>query len=215
MTDSLSILIPVRNAESSLAAQVEHLLDVLPELTPRFEILVIDDGSTDHTPELARELARAYPQLRLIRHTQPRGAEATIQTGLRWAQGQTVLVQEDPAALSATELRRLWSLRREPAAAQERVMQRPGLFDPELLERLTTWGQSLRHLADGRSVGSVQMVRRADGQAIAAAGVEGESHSAQISAPTPARADSAHAAHPRTRRSAGFLDHLRDLAVGE
>jgi glycosyltransferase involved in cell wall biosynthesis len=99
----LSIVVPVRNAEAALTGQVERLLEVLPELTPRFEILVIDDGSTDHTADVARELACRYPQLRLVRHTQPRGAAATIHTGLCWAKGQTVFVQDDPAALSATD----------------------------------------------------------------------------------------------------------------
>jgi glycosyltransferase involved in cell wall biosynthesis len=151
LTTLLSIIVPVRNAEVSLPAQVEHLLEVLPDLTPRFEVLVVlvvDDASTDHTAELAGELARRYPQVRLLRHSQPGGLEAAVQTAAAEAQGRTVLVQEDPAALSATELRRLWSLREDPAhpAGGQRQL---GLFDPGLLERLTTWGQALRSHARG------------------------------------------------------------------
>jgi len=157
--DSLSVIVPVRNAETSLVGQIERLLDLLPDLTPDFEILVVDDGSTDHTVDLARELTQRFPQVRMIRHTQPRGAEATAQTGLSWARGQTVIVQEEPAALGATELRRLWSLRREPPAVQPRGARRADLFAPALLERLATWAQSLRHLADGGSLGSVRMIR--------------------------------------------------------
>jgi hypothetical protein len=199
LADSLSILVPVRNAEASLARQVDKLLEVLPELTPRFEILVVDDGSTDHTVEIARELARRYPQLRMIRHTQPRGAQATIQTGLQWAQSQTVFVQEDATALSATDLRRLWSLRQKPAAARPSAASSPGAFAPELLQRLTTWGEALRHLAAGHSGQSVQMIRR-------------EASS------TDCRTDAAHKAPPREPRgphAANFLKHLQDLALGE
>ena len=95
-------------------AQVEQLLDLLPDLTHAFEIVVVDDGSTDHTVDLARELAREYPQVRLIWHTRAaRRRGRRLKTGLQWAQGQTVFVQEDPAAVSPTDLRRLWSLRHD------------------------------------------------------------------------------------------------------
>src|SRR5436190_1039147 len=106
VNDSLSIIIPVRDAEATLAEQVHHLLDLLPDLTSSFEIVVVDDGSTDHTPELARDLARQYPQLRLIRHQEMRGRAVAVKTGLASAQGQTVLVKEDFATVSPTDLRR-------------------------------------------------------------------------------------------------------------
>src|SRR6185295_3310161 len=115
--------------------------------------------STDHTPDIARELARQYPQLRLVRHTQPRGAAATVETGMAWAKSELVLVQEDPAALSATELRRLWSLRERPPTSRP-AQRQSGIFDAELLDRLSTWGQALKHLAAGRRSDSLQVVRR-------------------------------------------------------
>ena len=62
---SLSIVLPVHNAEKTLAVKVAQLLDILPDLTTSFEILVINDGSTDHTDEVAYEIAREYPHLTL------------------------------------------------------------------------------------------------------------------------------------------------------
>ncbi len=53
---TLSLIIPVRNAEQSLAQDVARILDVLPELTKNFEVLIVDQDSTDHTREIAEDL---------------------------------------------------------------------------------------------------------------------------------------------------------------
>jgi glycosyltransferase involved in cell wall biosynthesis len=158
--DSLSLVLPVRNAERSLTDRVEKLLDLLPDLTNRFEILIVDDGSSDSTADVAGELARHYPQLRLIRHDRPNGLDAAARAGLQAASGATVLVQEDSAPLSPTNLRRLWSLRHDDRLLMARTQQRPGILDPDLLERLSTWGQALRELARKNAPGGVQLIRR-------------------------------------------------------
>ena len=212
VSDSLSIIVPVHNAEAALNDEVQHLLEVLPELTGRFEILVVDDGSTDNTVEQARELTCAYPQVRLIRHVQPRGLEAAVKTGIQWAQGQTVFVQECPAAVSPTDLRRLWSLRYDREHLPLRRSSGAGLFDSGLVDRLTTWGQALRNLARGLSVGTVHMVRRQAAITVPADGIDaGEVHSAADRS----RTDEPHALPAPARRAAILLKHLRDLVTGE
>lgn len=117
MNDSLSMIVPVRDAEGTLVAQIHHLLDLLPDLTCRFEILVVDDGSSDHTVDLARDLAREYPQVKLLRHAVPLGRSAAIRTALNVASGGTILVQEDAGPVRAADLRRLWSLRVDAQSA--------------------------------------------------------------------------------------------------
>jgi hypothetical protein len=202
VSDSLSIIVPVRNAEASLASQVERLLELLPDLTPRFEIVIVDDASSDHTVDLARDLACEYPQLRLIRHSEPRGLDTSIKTGTQWAQGQTIFVQESPVALSATALRRLWSLRHERSQKRLDSTSGPTALDAGLLERLSTWGQSLRNRPRQETTGSLRII-----------------HRAHIPAPEQstarARADASHLKQPAKRRATTFLDHLRDLALGE
>ena len=167
MNDSLSIILPVRNAEATLAPQVHDLLDLLPDLTTQFEIVVVDDGSTDHTVDLVREMARQYPQLTLISHSESRGRDSAVKSGLASARGSTLLVQEDRAAISPTMLRRLWSLRHDRGIVMARTQQRPGLIDEEILDRLTTWGQALRNLAKRASTGGIQMIRRDAAQSLA------------------------------------------------
>ena len=138
LNDSLSIVVPVRNAEATLASHIGHLLDLLPDLTHRFEIVVVDDASADHTVEVVRELAREYPQVRLICHNEMKGHQAAVKTGLQWAQGQTLFVQEAATPPSHTDLRQLWLMRRDQDIVMARAARQPGVFQPELLDRLTT-----------------------------------------------------------------------------
>jgi glycosyltransferase involved in cell wall biosynthesis len=167
VNDSLSIILPVRDAEATLNERVHRLLDLVPDLTRQFEILVVDDGSGDHTLEVARELARQYPQVRPIALAQPSGRDVAIKTGLSQAQGRTVLVSEDGGTISPTDLRRLWSLRHDRGVVIARAQQRPGALDPGLLDRLTTWGQALRNLARRTGCGGIQMIRRDEAQSLA------------------------------------------------
>lgn len=104
MTPPLSILLPVHNAQATLAADVAGLLDVLPELTTWFELLIIDDGSTDATCEIAEELVPAYPQVRLVRHNMRRGVEGSWRVGLERSDAPIVLAHNgrteiDPLAI--------------------------------------------------------------------------------------------------------------------
>jgi glycosyltransferase involved in cell wall biosynthesis len=158
--DSLSIIVPLRNAEASVHDQLHRLLDLLPDLTPQFEILVIDDGSRDHTADIAGELSRQYPQLRLIVHSEYKGRDAAIRTGLARATGRTILVLEDDGEISPTDLRRLWALRHDQGLVMARGQRQTGLFDEQLLERLSTWGHTLRSLARRTCPGGIQMIRR-------------------------------------------------------
>jgi glycosyltransferase involved in cell wall biosynthesis len=166
VNDSLSIIIPVRDAEAVLTEQIHQLLDLLPDLTGRFEIIVVDDGSRDHTADVARDLARQYPQLRLICHSEMRGRDMAVKTGLASARGQTVLVKEDFAAISSTDLRRLWSLRHDEGVVMARTERQRGVFDPATLDRLNTWGHSLRNLAKRANPGGIQMIRRDAAQSL-------------------------------------------------
>jgi hypothetical protein len=159
VTDSLCVIVPVRNAEAALADQVERLLEVLPDVAGCFEVLIVDDASTDHTAEIARELARRYPQVCCYEHAQPLGMEAAIATGRRRACASSVVVQEDPAALSAAELRRMCPTC-QPRRAIARQDKPQLVFDPQLLERLSRWGEALvKHAAERRADAAHDLVR--------------------------------------------------------
>ena len=63
------------------------------DLSERFELLIIDDGSSDATSEVAHELSQRYPQIRLLRHRKPMGEEAALRAGLAQSRGDVVFVR--------------------------------------------------------------------------------------------------------------------------
>jgi glycosyltransferase involved in cell wall biosynthesis len=91
---SLSVLFPVKNAQATLNVSVREILDVVADMDGPFELMIIDDGSADATSEVAHELARHFPQVRMVRHAKPLGHEAAIHTGLRRCRGDVVVVHE-------------------------------------------------------------------------------------------------------------------------
>ena len=92
MERSLTVLMPVQDAQATLTETVEEVLNVASELTDRFELLIIDDGSADATSEIVHELARHYPQVRSVRHSKPMGRDAALRTGLAQSRGEVVFV---------------------------------------------------------------------------------------------------------------------------
>jgi glycosyltransferase involved in cell wall biosynthesis len=106
---SLSALVAVRNVDSTLRRTVLEMLDILPELTSRFELVVIDDCSSDATIEVADDLAAAYPQLLAVRHPVPRGRAAAIKTGLDRSLGEVVFFADEDCRLALDQVRRLWT----------------------------------------------------------------------------------------------------------
>jgi len=106
---SLSVLLPVQNAESTLAVTVDRMLDIASDLTDRFELIIVDDGSTDATSEVADELARCYPQVKTTRHQFPRGPQQSLESGLRLCHGQVVIHRDTSCGEAIEDLARTWA----------------------------------------------------------------------------------------------------------
>lgn len=155
--NTLCVLLPVYNAHRSLEASVGDILEVLPELTDRFELCILDDGSTDETAETARELAARYPQIKLIRHPVRLGLGETIQTALDHTEGEIVLVGDDDYRLDPDDLRTIWQLRETERQLTEYADWLCDKYQREL-EKLLAW--SPRRAASGKRRG-FQIIRRA------------------------------------------------------
>ncbi len=117
MNPSLSVILPVCNAGESLGRVVGRLLELLPDLAGSFEILIVDDASSDHTLEIADEWRLAYPQVRIVRHSWSWGTSAAVRTGRLAADGRQVIVVPSLAEFNPRQFLRQWE--RLNLAAQE------------------------------------------------------------------------------------------------
>ena len=98
---ALSIVIPAYNEEANVEACYHELADVAPDLGRPFEIIFVDDGSTDGTFAVLVALARADPRVRVIRFRRNAGQTAALAAGFRAARGDIVVtmdadLQNDP-----------------------------------------------------------------------------------------------------------------------
>ncbi len=105
---TLTVVLPVYNGEARLKRCVAEILELASELTPRFEVLIIDDGSTDMTYEVAEELAARFPQVAVRRHRYRRGLGASLEAASRCIQSDVVIMHDGVTPIKPDDVRRLW-----------------------------------------------------------------------------------------------------------
>jgi dolichol-phosphate mannosyltransferase len=98
----LSVVIPARNESGSLPATLNDCLTVLRREAIPFELIVIDDGSTDDTFEVVSELRD--PAVRVIRNTGENGFGLAIRFGIEQATGDAIAVMMADASDSPEDL---------------------------------------------------------------------------------------------------------------
>lgn len=110
MSGSLSVVLPVLNAEQTLAKNLHNVLEVLSDLSARFEVLIVDQGSSDQTADVAHELAVTFPQLRVARRVREPSGPFELDGDLHQTTGEYVFVHQGHMPFNANDFRRLWEL---------------------------------------------------------------------------------------------------------
>lgn len=90
-TPLLSVVIPIFNEEEALPLMVERLRPILDSIGETYEVVGIDDGSSDATPQLMAGIRRAWPEFRTVRFQRNSGHQAALTAGLHRAFGDYVV----------------------------------------------------------------------------------------------------------------------------
>jgi dolichol-phosphate mannosyltransferase len=98
---ALSVIIPAFNEEENVEPCYRELVGVLEGLGTTFEVIIVDDGSRDGTPQVLERLLREDPRLRVLRFRENAGQTAAMDAGFRVARGDVVVtmdadLQNDP-----------------------------------------------------------------------------------------------------------------------
>lgn len=106
----LSVVIPARDEADCIASTVEHLhLELRLHQVPH-EIIVVDDGSTDHTWRILTELQPTDPNLRPLRNPGPNGFGRAVSFGLDHGAGDAVVIMMADESDDCRDVVRYWDL---------------------------------------------------------------------------------------------------------
>lgn len=96
-----SVVIPIKNEEENIKPLIEELDSVMRTLQSPWELLIINDGSTDHSAQILNDLKSIYKELRVVHFDRNYGQSSAFDAGFRLAKGEFVITldgdrQNDP-----------------------------------------------------------------------------------------------------------------------
>ena len=104
---SLSVVLPAHNEEANIEFVVRRCLEVLPRLVRDFEIVIVDDGSRDATPQIVDRLAAEDARVVVLHHPVNRGYGDALMTGFAHTRGDYVMFMDSDRQFDIADLERL------------------------------------------------------------------------------------------------------------
>lgn len=104
---SLSLVLPAHNEQENIEIVVERALEVLPQFTDDFEIIVVNDGSKDHTGAIIDRLAAEDARVRPVHHIKNRGYGGALTSGFQASTSDYVMFMDADRQFDISDLARL------------------------------------------------------------------------------------------------------------
>jgi glycosyltransferase involved in cell wall biosynthesis len=104
----LSVFFPAYNDSGTIASLVIAARQAARTLTLDYEVIIVNDGSADATARIADELARTYPEVRVVHHERNRGYGGALRSGFAAATRDLVFYTDGDAQYDPTEMTVLW-----------------------------------------------------------------------------------------------------------
>jgi glycosyltransferase involved in cell wall biosynthesis len=101
---SLSVFFPAYNDGGTIASMIIMARNAARQVTDDYELIVVDDGSHDHTPQVLDELSCLYPELRVIHHPQNKGYGGALKSGFGAVTKEWVFYTDGDAQYNPEEL---------------------------------------------------------------------------------------------------------------
>jgi glycosyltransferase involved in cell wall biosynthesis len=102
------VFFPAYNDSGTIASLVITAIQAASKLTPDYEVIVVNDGSTDGTAQILEELARVYPQVRIVTHPVNRGYGGALRSGFASASKELIFYTDGDAQYDPAEMEALW-----------------------------------------------------------------------------------------------------------
>ena len=104
----LSVVLPAYNESHRLPQTLAEMRPYLERRFPQHEVVVVDDGSTDATPDIVRSTAADWPQLRLLQQPKNLGKGAAVKRGMLDAKGELILFMDADHATPIEEMEKIF-----------------------------------------------------------------------------------------------------------
>jgi len=108
MSIYLSVVIPAYNEEKRLPPTLKEVVEYLKKQNFSWEVLVVNDGSSDNTAKVVAEFAQSHPNVRLIDNKTNQGKGAVVKQGMLEAKGEWRLFMDADNSTPISEVEELW-----------------------------------------------------------------------------------------------------------
>lgn len=136
LAQSLSVVMPAYNEEVVIAETVHTAVEALAGWTDDFEIIVVNDGSKDKTPDIVAELAKDDQRIRLLTHEQNQGYGAALVSGFEAIAKDMVFFMDSDGQFDIDELERFFPLIEQYDAVLGYRIDRQDTW----MRKLNAWG---------------------------------------------------------------------------
>ena len=110
---NISVVIPVFNAENSLEELYKRLIEVLADLTEEFEIIMVDDNSTDNSYQKMLKLYKKDSRLKIIKLADNFGQQNAVSCGFNYVSGDYAVTMDDDLQHSPADIENIYCKAKE------------------------------------------------------------------------------------------------------
>jgi len=106
---AISAVVPVKNEADNILPLVTEIDAALSEIGAPYEIVYVNDGSDDETPQRLKDAQVAFPALRIVTHSNSCGQSRAVATGVRYARGRMIVTLDGDGQNVPADIPGMWA----------------------------------------------------------------------------------------------------------